>query len=542
MSQYLKKHYSTVETPQTEPIPGSNQVPNSAGGYAWAVDDWARLDRFLILGTEGGSYYASEKKLTKESAEAVQRCIEADGARTVNRIIEISASGRAPKNDPALFALAMCTAAKNEKTRQAAWAALPLVARIGTHLFHFAEYRQAFGGWGRATRNGIRNWYRAKSAEDLAYQAIKYQSRDGWSNRDLLRLSHPKPPTPEHSAVYRWIAKGNLNDEHVAGHRRDVVTELNLPPIIRAFEQIKQMEDNPRGAVNLIMEANLPREAVPTPLLKDPSVWEALLERMPMTAMVRNLGTMSKIGLLTPMSEAEKKVIDVLGNVEQIKKSRIHPIQVLSAMLTYGAGHGVRSDASWKVCQRVVDALDRAFYASFENVQPTGKRILIGLDVSGSMGSGVVAGVPGLTPRIASAALCMVTARVESQYHVMAFAERFLELPISPRQRLDDICKITSRMNFGGTDCALPMKWALQTKTPVDAFLVYTDSETWAGDGHPAQALQEYRRKTGIQAKLVVVGMVANDFTIADPKDGGMLDVVGFDTATPALIEDFVRG
>ena len=57
--------------------------------------------------------------------------------------------------------------------------------------------------------------------------------------------------------------------------------------------------------------------------------------------------------------------------------------------------------------------------------------------------------------------------------------------------------------------------------------MVYTGSETWAGAIHPVQALREYRAKTGIAAKLVVVGMVSNGFSIADPDDGGMLDVVG---------------
>jgi 60 kDa SS-A/Ro ribonucleoprotein len=36
--------------------------------------------------------------------------------------------------------------------------------------------------------------------------------------------------------------------------------------------------------------------------------------------------------------------------------------------------------------------------------------------------------------------------------------------------------------------------------------------------------------------------MVSNGFSIADPADPGMLDVVGFDTATPQLISDFARG
>ena len=83
---------------------------------------------------------------------------------------------------------------------------------------------------------------------------------------------------------------------------------------------------------------------------------------------------------------------------------------------------------------------------------------------------------------------------------------------------------------------------ALEKGLKVDAFVVYTDSETWAGKIHPVQALREYREKTGIAAKLVVVGMVSNGFTIADPDDGGMLDVVGFDAAAPAVIADFIRG
>jgi hypothetical protein len=80
---------------------------NSAGGFAFAVDDWTRLDRFLILGSEGGSYYATEREADAENAAAVLRCIAADGARVVARIVEISDEGRAPKNDPALFALAL---------------------------------------------------------------------------------------------------------------------------------------------------------------------------------------------------------------------------------------------------------------------------------------------------------------------------------------------------------------------------------------------------------------------------------------------------
>jgi 60 kDa SS-A/Ro ribonucleoprotein len=210
--------------------------------------------------------------------------------------------------------------------------------------------------------------------------------------------------------------------------------------------------------------------------------------------------------------------------------------------------------------REIVDALDAAFYTAFGNVEPAGKRLLLALDVSGSMTGGSVAGVPGLSPRDASAALALVTAATESQYEVVGFfagkggfkkrgrqvwsgyTDGLTPLAISPRQRLDDAVKTVSDLPFGGTDCALPMLYAQARTREIDTFVIYTDSETWAGDIHPAQALRDYRHASGIDARLVVVGMVSNGFSIADPADQGMLDVVGFDTATPQLISDFARG
>jgi 60 kDa SS-A/Ro ribonucleoprotein len=83
--------------------------------------------------------------------------------------------------------------------------------------------------------------------------------------------------------------------------------------------------------------------------------------------------------------------------------------------------------------------------------------------------------------------------------------------------------------------------WAREQQVNVSAFITYTDSETWAGNIHPSQALRQYRSELGGDAKSVVAGMTSNGFTIADPNDRGMLDVVGFDTTAPAVIADFVR-
>src|SRR4051812_28894869 len=269
---------------------------------------------------------------------------------------------------------------------------------------------------------------------------------------------------------------------------------------------------------------------------------------------------MTRVGLLAPGSSGTAKVQAQLGDGERIRKARVHPIALLTALRTYAAGHGVRGQHSWTPVAQIVDALDAAFHTAFQNVEPTGKRLLLALDVSGLMTGGGVAGVPNLSPRDASAALALVTAATEPQYEAVGFfagksgwksprpsrwtgdTHRLTPLAISPRQRLDDAVKTVSDLPFGGTDCALPMLYAQAREREVDTFVIYTDSETWAGDVHPAQALRAYRHASGIDARLVVVGMVSNGFSIADPADPGMLDVVGFDTATPQLISDFARG
>jgi 60 kDa SS-A/Ro ribonucleoprotein len=529
--QNFLKHFNLRITPQSQPIPGSTQVPNSAGGFAWELDVWGRLDRFLILGTEGGTYYTGEQKLTVANASAVSRCIELDGLRTVRRVVEISQAGRAPKNDPALFVLAMCTGLGTPEVRAAALAALPQVARIGTHLFHFLAYAEGFRGWGRGMRRAVGEWYNAKGTDALAYQLVKYQQRDGWSHRDALRLAHPKPTTETHGALYKWVTQGEL----------DAVQTAQVP-LLEAFQAVKQAE-TAEAVVTLIAASRLPREALPTQWLTKPEVWEALLTEMPMEAMVRNLATMTRVGLLVPGSAATKVVVERLRDQARIKKARLHPIKLLAALLTYQAGRGVRSQGEgWVPVTSIVDALNDAFYLAFGNVEPSGKRIVIALDVSGSMAGGMVAGVPGLSPRVAASAMALVTAATEQEYTVMAFSNRFMPLTISPKQRLDDVLRMTDNLPFDGTDCALPMTWAQKAKVDADAFIVLTDSETWYGGIHPAQALRAYREARGIPAKLVVCGMVANGFTIADPNDAGMLDVVGFDTAVPQTLSDFIAG
>lgn len=505
----------------------AQQVQNAAGGFGYQLDDWGRLDRFLVLGSEGGTYYASPVQHTLDNMAAVARCLEADGSRAVARIVQMSFSGRAPKNGPALAALALAASADDLDTRRLALQNLPLVARTGTDLFTFYQTIKGMRGWGRTLARGVSAWYTDKTPEQLGYQAIKYRQREGVSHRDMLRLAHPRTDSEAHQALFEWICRGTISDQ--------------LPRQVLAFEAVQRAQSKD-DVVKLILSENLPREAIPTEWLSEPAVWDALLQSMPMTAMIRNLGTLTKLGVVAPFSFGANLVVERLGNQERLNRARIHPMAVLTALVTYRNGHGMRGSGTWEPVPQVVDALDDAFYAAFGVVNPTGKRLLLALDVSGSMEMAGVAGSP-LTAAQGAAAMAMVTARTEPNYHVMGFSDELKAIPITAKTRLDAAMQAIRKLTMGGTDCALPMIYAREKGLAVDGFVIYTDNETHSGSMHPIDALDDYREATGINAKVAIVGMTATQSTILNTGDDpGLIDLVGWDSAAPEVLAQHMDG
>ena len=514
-------------TPQCKAIPGreAEMQTNNAGGVTFVLDKWAQFDRFLIMGTEGGNYYTSQKPLTLENAKNALNCIKENGKDAVDRIVQISVEGRAMKNDPAIFALALAASFGSPETVAYAFEKMPAVCRIGTHLFQFAETFNSFGKWRAVAKRGFAKWY-AKSEDKLALQLLKYQQRNGWSHRDVLRLAHVKPENEVKNAMFKWVT----ND-------RAKVENVKLPEIMDAFENL-HADPSVNKAIDGIKNHSLSWEMLPTSLLKDTKIWEALIPTMGMTALIRNLGRMSSIGLLSPLTSSEKNVIARLNNVEEIQRARIHPIAVLNAINTFSKGKGDKGALTWQPHIKIIDALNAAFYASFKNVEPSGENYFIGIDCSGSMFGASCMGLPNITAAEAAAVMAMAVARTEKNYFIGGFTTGMAPLSISPNMNLDKVLQVIRTFKWGGTDCAQPMIYAKKHHMDIDKFVIFTDNETWAGQIQPVQALKQYRDKFG-KGKLIVCGTSTSHFTIADPKDAGMLDIVGFDSAIPQLISQF---
>lgn len=514
----------------------TDMVTNNAGGVVFQITALEHVKRFLILGTEGGTYYADEKKHTYQAFEGLKTAIAQDAVAVVDLIVDVSKNGRAASNDPALFALACVMAFGQPDEKFYARTKLNEVARIGTHLFHFAEFVDQLKGWGSGTRKAFQNWYTSKTPEELAFQYVKYTQRDGWSHRDLLRKAHPVG-TETQNFMFQAITHPDFLEKAALLGDGNVV-----PQLMYAALTAKGVTD-PKDIVGLIKNHKLPREAIPTEFLNDVKVWETLLPNLKPEALMRNLNKLTSMGMLQPMSNNAKYVASVLTNPEALKRARIHPLNVLKARIIYSSGRGLKGGLTWTPSNTVVEALEAAFNLSFNFVEPSGKNILMGLDVSGSMSSNLVGGMGSLLScREAAACMALVTAKVENNTHFMAFSGGFIPLNINRNDTLESVQRKMIGLPFDRTDCSLPMQYAAKNNIPVDCFQVYTDNETYAGTIHPFQALKLYRAKMGLpKAKSAVVAFTASKFTIADPSDPYMVDFVGFDANAPQAMAELAK-
>lgn len=398
---------------QTEPVFGKNQVENNAGGYVFETSIWTTLDRFLIIGSESPSYYVSEQKLTVDNLQNFFKCLNSDYKRTIDRMVEFSQTGRAMKVNTIIFTLAVIIGSKDigNDVRQYAYSQMNKILNIPTHLFMFLEYVKTMRGWGRSLRRNVGNWYLEKNIDQLIYHLYKYKNRHGWTHKDVLKMAHPKTDSKLLNYIFASIT-GTVNKEALSLLLDEEVDQKRFLQFFTGYNFSEVVGDDINKAIDLIKQYNFPREIVPTQFLKNPDMWDALMHNnMPMTALIRNLGNMSACGYISKLSDGAKKVCNQLRDEEAIRRSRIHPINIIAAYMVYTNGVGFKGSNTWEVNSSVDSALMDAFYASFGNVPVTNKKHFVALDVSGSMTKGNVGGYPFLHPFEAVAVMAMEIGR-----------------------------------------------------------------------------------------------------------------------------------
>lgn len=354
-----------------------------------------------------------------------------------------------------------------------------------------------------------------------------------WTHRDLFRKAHP---VGVDSAVGDFILNRKITDES--------------PRIVQGFGKMQKA-----GTVNEVIAIlneykNLPWETIPTQFLTDEKVWKALFYNgaLGQTALLRNVTRFAKIGAFNDLVFAGD-VAKALADKERIVKGRVHPVAYANALGIYRDGqlkgdgyYGGGRTKDWNTNAKVLGGIEAGFYESFATVEPANKATMVSVDTSGSMTWGAPAGLVGMDYLGAAAAMAMVLVRTEPYVEVNAFSTTLKTLNISDTDSLETVDRKFRANGYGGTDCSQPMLYATAKNMGIDTFTVWTDSETWAGQVKPFQAVKQYRQKSGRNARLAVVALAGTKFTIADPSDKGMLDCVGMDSTTPRILTDFSAG
>ncbi|XP_071120151.1 RNA-binding protein RO60-like [Mytilus edulis] len=549
--------------PQSQPLVG--QIPNPSGGYSYQISDLESLLRFLCLGVNDRVYRANTQhtEFGRANVNFIDRLIQnGRGSEVIRCIRDVSIQGRACKHDTTLYALAICARSNDLHTKRSAYAILNDVCRIPTHLFQFVKYCEELfehnSGWGRAHRMGISNWYNSfqskdpqdhKSAKKLAYLVTKYKRRHGWTHRDAVRLAHVHPRTTDIRLIIEYIFGENIT-VNITPNQASIGEFLDATRRAKRCNDVEEIR-------SLIVKYHLSREHIPTRFLNNIAVWEVLLRTMPFTAMLRNLGKITSLGMLNPNTNASSDlwitiILQRLGqlNSDGLNCQKIHPLTILIALKHYEKGHGQTRGLVWTPNTQIVNALKEAFNQLTKICPPEGQSYLMAVSVGESMQKNIC----GSSIKACEAAAAMVLSTVNTaDVEVIIFANSIEDACISSIARGDNLDSISEKIKRVkelcqqspgnvNEDLAVPFKWAASRKKRFDVIVVLTDSLTSCGYMHPAEMLKQYMRYVAVdEYHLIVVGMTDNDYTIASPIDMNALDVVGFDLHTPSVIKNFVN-
>lgn len=537
MSNPYEFYTSPKNTQMNEPIPGrrSEMKQNLAGGYAFKASDFVTLKRWLLTGSESNAFYQKKEEMTEANVKVLERCVVTNPEKVAEEIAYASDFGIS--NNTPIFALVYLS--KGDFASKKAFRSLfPKVVRTGSHLYQFLSYVKQIRGMGKTIHGAVKNWLSDKSAQELEYQFLKYQNRYGWSGRDVLRAIKPIPGDELEKAVYNWVAGGSGKNPLMTEFPGELAR-------INAYEAMKRGKLTENEILILINGLRLTHEMIPANIERTKNIWNALYHKMPVGATLRNLGNLTSKDIMADI--ASINILEDRFSKENLKKARLHPLTLASALNVYRDGGATgRGRLTWRPVPRVEDILNGAIEVSFEILEPTDKHYFLCLDISSSMW-GYSSNVANLWMKAGDVAgiMALATAKAEPNYFAGGFAHYFVELPLRKTSSYRDILNHVhlGGHRFGGTNASLAFKFATENRIKTDVFVLYTDSESWLGN-HPTQALKEYRDKINPEAKAIYVTLVpyGDRITLVDPKDTKSYDIAGFSSESVKVIQMIANG
>lgn len=524
----------------SKPIPGKRKFmkKNLAGGYAFKATDGVALRRWLLTGSDSNAYYQKKNELTDLNVELLVEMVSKDCELVKDEILYATNFGL--NNHAPILALVYLSMGWFQAKKNFVMI-FPQVIRTASQLYEFMSYTRALRGMGKVIHKAIKNWLEGKKVEDLEYQFLKYQNRYGFTGRDVLRMIKPVPAEKERSDLYKWIVGKANNDEDYVEIARSGLHKIIVYDTMKNGDKTSESD-----VINWIRHHKLTHEMIPANITRTKGVWNALFEKMPVGATVRNLGNLTEKGIFDKYENIS--ILKDRFNKSSLGHGKIHPLALLSALKIYQNGGGLgKSTLYWEPNARVSDLLNDAIIDAFDMIEPTGKFFFHAIDISPSMTTKMNSTLWMMACDIA-ATMALATVKVEDNYFIGGFARSFANLPSITKNTafydvMDHNYLRNLDINWSGTDASTVYQYAIDNKMKVDVFCLWTDGESWAGD-YPCEVLKEYRRKINPEARAVYITLVpyADKITLVDPDDKKSYDICGFSSENIKLIQTIAKG
>lgn len=455
----------------------------------------------LMTSTLSNTFYTKDRELAQETVEVLRKMAAKDP--------EFLARACAYARDKGLLKLAPTVGLavlSAEETERKEWfrKAFPKVIQIPDDLREFvvlcrkAQIRKGTrikegkvlagtGGLGGVAKVMVQHSLRHLSE----FHTVKYGSgrSEVITLRDILRMAHPKPKDEAMRERFGWLVNG--------------WSEVGSEPsptnsMIWALEKLKRTE-NEAEVISLVEKYRLPAEVViPSVRKMTVKIRKALLKSMPYMALLRNLNTLGRAGVLEDKATV-KEIAKRLSDPEAVKKSRQFPFRFLNASRAFNGPQEIR------------DALTDALEASVTNLPEIRGRVCVSNDVSYSMSG--KASDKG-TATVAEIAAIFAGALLKKCEDVVLLPfDTEVRLDLAKVSRRDTVMSIAERIGVAerGTKLGAPIQHLLKHRTVVDVFIGLTDNEDWVAKGFLSY-WEEYKRTVNPKAKTVLV-------TIAPERD-----------------------
>jgi len=479
-------------TNSTKGVKATNTF-NKAGGQAYALSDAAALAQYAMTGCFNSTFYTTDRDQLNRTLELANKC----DPKFVAKLAVYSRQQGLMKDMPAVLAAVVASNAPE---------LLPVIfSRVVDNPKMLRTFVQVMrsGVTGRKSLGTRPKKLIQQFLENLSDdQLFKADIGNDPSLKDIIKLVHPKPVRQERSALYAYL----LDKEPV---------NADLSPLVRQFESFKKDLSGEIPDVPFQLLTALP--------LTDKH-WKKIAENATWTQTRMNLNAFARHNVFND-SNLIQVVADKLKNKEQVKRAKVFPYQLFSALIN------VNETVPTKVTNALQDAAEHAL----DNVPEFKGKVYVMVDTSGSMSNPVTGDRGSATTKMRCIDVAALVAasilRKNPDAEIVPFDTKVHTHKLNPRASIMNNAKTLAGFCGGGTDCSIALGHLNKKNATGDLVIYVSDNESWVDSGHyrSTATMTEWQKFKGRNptAKLVCIDVTPNETTQANTSKD-ILNIGGF--------------